>query len=142
MRPRSEHLPLMKHSGNPALSTSLPLRASKQAGPWWIPGDSRILRSASASEPPAAARAANAQRFLDRFHPRLGGEAEGKSCGRLWRFKIAHGGGREEEWQQKWVEEESEGIGGACNRTMEESPMISIYTLACGQAVSVRKRVR
>lgn len=42
--------PLLKQNWKPAFSTSLALRASKQAGPWWTPGESRILRSAFAGE--------------------------------------------------------------------------------------------
>ena len=38
----------MKQYWKPALSTSLALRPSKQAGPWWTPGNSRICLSAFA----------------------------------------------------------------------------------------------
>lgn len=41
-------VPLVKQYWKPALSTSLALRPSKQAGPWWTPGNSRICRSAFA----------------------------------------------------------------------------------------------
>ena len=41
-------VPLVKQYWKPAPSTSLALRPSKQAGPWWTPGNSRICLSAFA----------------------------------------------------------------------------------------------